>query len=115
MGADRLERLGQTVGLGLVVARDDPDLAAHLDPDLGRAGHVARRVEGDRASPIREPRHRDLRRDRDVAQPVADHRRGGVGGEVAGVAGAGVVGMAVGDERAVDRAPGVDEEVARGQ
>ena len=114
VGADGLEGFGEAVGRGLVVARDDPDLARDFDADLGGAGDVARGVEGDGGVADFRVLAIGLGGDADVAEAVADDRRGGGGREVARVAGAGVVGVAVGDERAVHGAPGVDEEVARG-
>lgn len=110
----RLERLGQAVGLGLVVAGDDPDLAIHLDPDLGRTGDVAGGMKGHlRAADLARFAVVD-RVEGDLAQTVAHHGRGGGGRQIAGVAGPGVVGVAMGDERPVDRTPRVDEEIAGG-
>ena len=112
--AHRLERGRERIGLKLVIARDDPDLAAHLDPDLRRAGDMACRVE-------RDPRIADLPHlavadgvERDVPQPVAHHRGGQIGGEVRPVPVAGVIGMAVRDQRPRDRAPRVDVKIACG-
>ncbi len=113
VAADGLERLAEAVGLGLVVAGDDPDLARHLDADLRRAGDVAGGVEADRGGADPAGLAEGDALGGDLSQAVADHRQGGMGGEIGAVAGAGVVGMAVGDQRAVDRAPGVDEEVTR--
>jgi hypothetical protein len=53
VAAHGLERGGEAVVHRLVVARDDPDLAADLDPDLRRAGDVARGMEADVAPPMR--------------------------------------------------------------
>lgn len=47
------------------------------------------------------------------SQPVLHDRRTGIGAHVAAMARAGVVGMAVGDQRTVHGAPRVDVEIAR--
>src|SRR6056297_1484042 len=114
MTAYRLERGRERIGLKLVIARDDPDLAPHLDPDLRRAGDMARRVE-------RHPRLADLPRlavadgvERDIPQPVAHHRGSEIRCEIGPMPVAGVIGMAVGDQRPRDRAPRVDVEIAGG-
>ena len=51
VAAQWLERRRQAVGIALVVARDDPDLARHVDPDLRRAGHMSRGVKADARAP----------------------------------------------------------------
>ncbi len=104
----------QPVGVDLVVARDDPDLARLFEADLGRAGDVAGRVKRDGDSTDAAPLAEADRLERDRAEAVGDDRGGGRGGEVGGVTGAGMVGMAVGDERAGNRPPGVDVEIACG-
>ena len=115
MAANRLPGLAERVRIGLVVAGDAPDLAFVLDADLRAAGDMAGGVEGDAdaadlaSGAVGEALDVDLR-----AEAVADHRRGGGGGEVVAVAGIGMVGMAMGDERAIDRVPRVDVETAGG-
>ena len=114
VAADRLESLGHAIVDHLVIARSDPDLATDLDPDLRAAGDMACGVERDRGPA-------DLARlaigdalDGDLAQPVAHYGERGMGGQIAAHAVAGMVGVAVGDQRPGDGAPGVDVEATSG-
>ncbi len=99
--------------VGLVVARDHPDLAALLHPNLGGAGDMARRMErdGDAADAAPLAIGDGVKRDR--AEAVPDHGRGLHRGKVAVMPGPGMVGMAMRDERARHGPPRVDVEVTR--
>ena len=84
-----------------------------LEADLGGAGDVAGGVVRDRdaadvaALAVADGLERDV-----VAETVADDGGGGPGREIGAHAGPSVVGVAMGHEGAIDRAPGVDEEAA---
>ena len=83
---DRFERGRERVGRDLVIARNDPDLTRDLDPDLRRAGDMARRVERHaRIADLDLPRIGDGLQP-DIAQPVADHGRRDISREIAFVA-----------------------------
>jgi len=73
------KRFGQAVGLDLVVTRNDPDLAPVFHPDLRGTGHMARRVKRHAHTVHVAHRTKGDGFQRDVSQPVADHRGGGVG------------------------------------
>ena len=120
---DGLELLGRRVGVGLVIAGDHPGgpvgagsgrLSRSLDAGLGGAEDVPRWVEGDGGAALRQRLAEgewlgiDARPDADAEQVA---RRGA--GEVVIAAGAGVVGVGVGDDGSLDGAPGVDVEPAR--
>ena len=114
MTGDRLERLGQTVGFSLVIARDDPSLASHSDPDLGRPGHMACRVEGHCRRPDLARRAVGNALSRDRAKAFADHRQRLIGGQIGAHPRSGVVTVAMGDQCARNRAPGIDVEIPSG-
>jgi hypothetical protein len=113
VAAHRLERGAGRVGLDLVVAADDPHLAAVLEAHLGRAEHVAGRMQRHAHAVHVERLAVGQRAQRDAgAEPRAQHALGGRRGQVRAVPGARVVGVGVGDHRPRDRAPGIDVEVA---
>mmetsp|Transcript_23891 Transcript_23891/g.43387 ORF Transcript_23891/g.43387 Transcript_23891/m.43387 type:complete len:319 (-) Transcript_23891:459-1415(-) len=111
---DRLERGREAIIDDFVIPRDDPNLARNLNPDLRRTGHMARRVKGHK-------RLTDLARlaiadrvQRNVAQPVPHDRSCNIRGEVSAHAGPRMIGVSVGDQRAIHRSPRVDIEITCG-
>ena len=72
---------------------------------------MARRVEGDRGPADLPPLAIGDALDGDLAQAVAHHWQGRVGGKVTAHAVAGMVGMTMGDQRPVNGAPRVDVKV----
>jgi hypothetical protein len=115
MAPDRLERRTRGVGLDLVIARDHPDLPLLLDADLGRAEDVTGGVERDGHAidedrlAVRDGIDRRVDPDPDPQDALAGARR-----EVAPAAPACVIGVRVGDDRAIDGLPGIDEEPSGG-
>ncbi len=114
MTAQRRERFRQAVRRDLVVARHHPDLAADLDPDLRRAGDVAGRMEADGGAADPQVAAVGHGLDRGLAKPEPQDRRRAFGAEISSVAGPRMVGMAMRDERAIDRPPRIDVETACG-
>jgi hypothetical protein len=84
-----------------VVARGHPDLPAVLEPHLGRAQHMAGRVQADAHAVVLDDLAIGQRLQRDLAQPRAQHAFGRGRGQVVAVAAARVVGMRVGDDGAI--------------
>ena len=114
MAGDRLERGAGVVGAGgLVVAGGDPDLAVDLDPDLGRTENVPGRVQRDLRPPDRVRLAVVPGLDDGVGPHAGlQHMPARRGREIPLGAAAGMVGVGMRDDRAVDRPPGVDVEVA---
>ncbi len=83
-----------------------------LEPDLGRTEHVARRMKTDPHPLMRNHVAIGQRLQVDIAEPRPKHRLTGGGAEVPTVAGSRMIRMGVGDDRTVDRTPGIDVEVA---
>ena len=118
MAAHRLEWQAGGVALVVradeVVARGHPHLAGMLHPHLGRPQHMAGRVQADAHTLVH---HRlaigQALQVQGRAQAAAQHAGADGGGQHMAVAGTGMVGMGMGDHRAVHRAPGVDVEVTR--
>ena len=113
VAADRLVRGRGGIGIGLVVARDDPDLAAVLEADLGGAEDVsggmqrdADAADGGRGT-VGQPG--DVRLGRQAA-PQHAHALGG--GEIGAAAPRHVVAVGVGHHGPVHRAPRIHVEVA---
>ena len=116
VAGNRHERQACRVGAALVVARGDDAEPPGLDRDLGRAEDMAGRMkgDGDLADPHGLAELRGLRPCRKPLRVAHGHdlqRLGG--GEDCGVSGAGMVGMAVGDQRPLDRPNRVDMEFRR--
>ncbi len=85
-----------------------------FQPHLRRAQYMAGRVQADPHAVVHH--HLAIGQALQVqprAQPAAQHAGTDGGGQHLGVAGAGMVGMGMGDHRPVHRAPGVDVEIAR--
>ena len=115
VAADRLEGGAGRVGGQLVIAGDDPDLALVLDADLGAAEDVTGGVQG--YGDVADMQRLAVGEGLDVgvvAEAQGEQGAPGGGGEVVGAAGVGVVGVGVGDDAAIDGAPGVDVEAAGG-
>ncbi len=86
-------------------------VALLLDADLRRSGNVACGVKADRdIADAALLTIGDACRV-DGAKSVADHRQGSMGRQIPAMADAGVVRMAMGDQRTRYRAPRVDEEI----
>ena len=114
VAANRLKRRAGAVGLGLVVARRHPDPTAMLQPHLGRAKHMARRVQRQPHAVVLNHLAICQRLQRDVgAQPLAQRASAVRVGQIVRVAPARVVRMRVGDHGPLHRSPGVDVEIAR--
>ena len=103
MTADRLEGGRNAVALELVVARGHPCLAVQDHTDLCRSQHVARRMERKLHPVARQVLPVSRRLDRDVAQPLAQDRRGVAMADIDLRAVAGVVGMRMRDDGARNR------------
>ena len=112
--AQRLEGGRNAVALELVVARGDPNLALRSDANLRGAQHVAGRMKRKLDPVARQDLAVSRRLDRDVAQALAQDRRGVAMADINLRAVARVIGMRMGDDRALNRAPGIDVKVARG-
>jgi hypothetical protein len=115
MAGNRLERRTQPVRLGFVIAADDGNFSPVLQPDLGRSGDVACRMQGksdpvDRHGfPIRKGIQFDL-----AAQAVFEYLPGLVLRQVAGHSPAGMVRMGMGNHRISYGFPGIDVQVGLG-
>ena len=112
VAGNRLERVGQAIVDDLVIARHHPDLAAHLDPDLGRSRDMARRVKRDQSPADLAGLGIGDGVRCDVTQPVAHDGGGGGGAKVGAHTGAGMVGMPMCDQRPGHRSPGINVEIA---
>ena len=113
VAANRFERLARRIGLPLVVAGDDPDLAVPLDADLRRPEDVAR-VDGmDAHAADRERLAVRDRLDGGVGQPPPEHRSPGAAHRYAPRPRRRMVAVRVRDEGAIDGLPGIDVEAAR--
>ncbi len=117
VAAQRLEGwaggVGLVVGAEVVVARGHPHPAGVFQPHLGRAQHMAGGVQADAHAVVHH--HLAIGQALQVqprAQPAAQHTGADGSGQHLAVAGAGMVGMGMGDHRPRHRAPGVDVEVA---
>ena len=112
IGAHRLKRRTAGVGIALEVAADQPALAAGLEADLGGAEHVAGAVE-------RQPGVLKLEliavveavQFNALPQSLAQNSGAGAVRPVGAAARPGVVGVAVGDQGAGHRPPGIDPGV----
>jgi hypothetical protein len=108
IASDGFERRADAVRLELVVAGRDPDLAAVLDPRLGRAKDMACGMQ-------RKPHVADFtdfailqRLDAHVAKPLAQDGRAILVTEVGAAAPSRVIRVAVRDHRQGRRTPGID-------
>ena len=102
-----------SVGLGFVVAGDYGNLAAMFDTDLSRAENMAGRMEGNRYAVV--VYLFTIRHGTDLGigwHTMFENTEAFGGGEVMAMAGAGVIGMGVGDDGSVDGLPGVDVKIA---
>ena len=114
VAADRLERRAGGVGVGLVVAGDDPDLASMLEAHLGGAEDVAGRVKRDADAIDIDGIAVGQASDAGARfQTVGKNPESRRGGEVGPAAPGDVVAVGVGDDGAIHRGPGIDVEVAR--
>lgn len=113
MATHRLEGITGAIRLDLVVARSDPDFAAVLEAHLGRAQHVAGGVktQGDAVMVDGLAIGQGLQVDV-TSQARAQNALARRGGQVMGAAGTRMVAMAMGDDGALDGAPGVDIEIS---
>ena len=118
VAALRLERAAGGVALAAagaeVVARSHPDLAAMFDAHLRRTEHMPCRVQAD-AHPLPVQRlapGQGLQAD--IAEPHAQQSGAFGAAQVVSVPGPRMVGMGMGDDGAINRAPRVDVEVADG-
>jgi hypothetical protein len=105
------------VGGALVVARDDDALALPFEHHLGGAEDVAGRhqAQGDAVDVARLAVGQRVEAAARLVAVAGAHDLERVGrGEHGGVVGPGVVGVAMGDHRAVDGALRIDVELARG-
>ena len=115
VAGNRYEGQACRVGAALVVARGDDAEPPRLDGDLGRAEDMAGRMkgDGDLADPHGLAELRGLRSCRKPLRVAHGHDLQRLGGcEDCVVPGAGMVGMAVGDQRPLDRPNRVDVESA---
>ncbi len=116
IAGDRLEACTGRVGGALVVAGDDGAAAGGLDGDLGRAEDVAGGVEADAGGAEVDGRAEGgfLGGAGEIGAVADRHDLEGLaGGEDGAVAGAGVVGMGMGDQGSGDRADRVDMGLRR--
>ncbi len=113
VAAQRLEGRAGRVRMALEIAGDDPHLAPVLHPDLGRAEDVSGRMQRqpDAVEDERGPVWQFLDMD-GLAQPDSQQAGAFRGREIAPAPRPGVVGVRVGDDRPVDRLPGVDKKTA---
>ena len=104
------------IALALVVARDDDRAAGEAEANLRRAETMPRRVETHLSVTYRDRVACADRLGGAAKRLAVAHRHDAQRlwrREHAAVAGAGVVGMAMSDEGAGDRAHGIDKEIAR--
>src|SRR5207247_10461974 len=112
---ERFERLAGRVRGELVIAGDDPNLAAMFESDLSRPEDVPGRMQRDADAVVVERLSVGQRRDVGVrAEAGAEDRLTGRGGQILTATAAGVVGVGVREDRAVDGPPGIDVEGAGG-
>ncbi|XXS54754.1 hypothetical protein QGN06_14235 [Achromobacter xylosoxidans] len=109
-----LERRTGGVRLALVVARHDPHLAIDFDAHLRGSQHVARGVQRDARAAQREGLAVRMDAIVLVPQPPPQDRQALDAGVIAAHACAGMVAMAVREDRDIHGAPGIDVEPARG-
>lgn len=110
---DWFEGGASAVGLGFIVAGDHGNLAAMFDTNLSRAENMAGGMEGNRYAVV--VYLFAVRHGTDLGigwHPVLENTETFAGGEVMAMAGAGVIGMSVGDDGSVDGLPGVDVKIA---
>src|SRR5262249_34589507 len=113
MTADRRERRAGRIERRLVIARDHPDFPVALQANLRRAEDVPGRMERDLDAPDLECLAVGDAADigiRPKARP--QHAKSRASREVMRAARAGVIAVAVSDEGARRRQPGIDEEIA---
>ena len=112
MAADRLERLARDVGVGLVIARDDPDLPPSFESHLCRAQDMTGRVQ-------RNPDAIDFewlavgqsfRSSQSASRRVRVTNNAITSHQISAASAAKMVGMRVRHDGAVNRTPGVDEK-----
>ena len=109
----RRESRASPVRLELVIAGSDPDLAAKLDAYLRGAQYVAGRMQRNfDAVPVDGFAIIDALHGR-IAQSPAQNGNAVALAEIGFAAPTRVVGMAVRDDRARDRPPGIDVKIAR--
>ena len=116
VAGDKLERLGGAVGMRLIVAGDDRHLAAIGKPDLGAAKDVTRGMKRDGHRPVCDlfAERQRLKRAGAVRPVTKLHDLDGLRGRQHMImTRAGVVGMAMRDDRARDRSHRVDIGVDR--
>jgi hypothetical protein len=109
-----LEGRAGAVGLGLVVARGDPHAPAVFEANLGRAQHMAGRVQRNAHAVMVDGFAIAERLQRDVAAEAGAQRAGAVGmRQVVRMADARMVRVRMRDDGPRHRLPGVDVEIAR--
>ncbi|MNT08530.1 hypothetical protein D3C72_1432740 [compost metagenome] len=109
----RLERIAGAVGFELVVAGGDPDLPAVFDAHLGRAEHMSCGMQAQRDAVVADALAVGQGIEVDARQARQQHAAARFRAQVMGVAETGVVRVGMGNDGALDRAPGIDIEVAR--
>src|SRR5690606_22641850 len=110
---DELERLAGRIGIRLVVARHDPDLATRLDANLGRAQDVSGGLEGDLDAVDGERSAIGHRLYRDVSESGSDQRLAGFRARIRPGAPARMIGMRMSDDGPIDRTVRVDVKSTR--
>src|ERR1700730_3620803 len=113
---NQLERSAGRIGDVLVITGDDDPNATSFDRNLRRAEHVAGRMKRHRyaVKPDDLAVADRLRRPGEIFAVAKPHQIQGFGcRQYCLVAGPGVVGMRMGDERSGDRADRIDVECAR--
>ncbi len=113
MTGDGLEGGTRWIGLPLVVPRQHPHLAAVLHADLRGPENVPRGMERHPGAADRQGFAVKQRLDDGVRNAAAQHRRAWGRAQIARGARPRMIAVRVSDERALDRFPGVDVEVAR--
>ena len=115
VAGDKFKGAAGGVGLAFKIASEDPDFAGVFETDLRGAEHVAGGMEGN-ADAVQIDGLAIFQRVDGCAfaHASAQDVEAVLGGEISLRAGAGVVGMGVGDDSSGHRAPGVDVEIADG-
>ena len=109
----RFERYARGVRLQLVVARRHPHFTAHFHAHLGRAQHVAGRMQRHTHAMVFDALAIGEALDGHGAQARAQHLLAGRGAQVIPVPDTRMVGMRMRDDGALDGTPRVDVELPR--
>src|SRR5205807_8602026 len=112
VAANRLERRARRIGRALVIPGDDPDLSAPLEPHLRRAEDVSGRMKRDPHAAEIDPLAERHRLNRGVGKTAPQKGLAWRRTEVRLGPRMGMIAVRVRDDRASDRLPGIDEEIA---